>query len=166
MKAFRWSIAVLAVCFMLAAHAADKKPAIAAIDASAVTAQLTWLAGNWQLIKNGRVTDEHWMAPSGGVLLGMSRTVAKGKVVEYEFMQIRGGPEGKLFFIAQPSGQKEAAFAAISVSETEVIFENKEHDFPQRIIYTKQADGALLAAIEGPTKTGHTRKIEFFYTRR
>ena len=28
----------------------------------------------------------------GGVMLGMARTVAKGKVLEYEFVQIREGP--------------------------------------------------------------------------
>ena len=131
----------------------------------ATVERLAWLAGSWRLEKAGRVTDEQWMAPAGGVMLGMARTVAKGKVVEFEFTQVRVGPGGELFYIAHPSGQKEAAFQALSQTDTEVVFENKEHDFPQRISYRLNADGTLLASIEGPRADGTTRRIEYLYRR-
>src|SRR5688572_9402981 len=83
---------------------AEAAPAAPGID------QLAWLAGSWRLEKAGRVTDEQWMAPAGGVMLGMSRTVAKGKVLEHEFLQIREGPGGELAYVALPSRQKEATF--------------------------------------------------------
>jgi len=143
--------------------AADAPPG----PATAVMAvnQLGWLAGHWRMEKGGRVVDEQWMAPAAGVMLGMSRTIARGKVVQHEFTQIREGPGGTLYFIAMPSGQKEAAFQIVSLSATEVVFENPQHDFPQKISYTLQPDGALLAAIEGPGKDGQTRRIEFPYKR-
>jgi hypothetical protein len=126
--------------------------------------KLTWLAGSWRMEKAGRVVEEVWMAPSGGVMLGMSRTVVKGRVTEYEFMQIREGPGGELFFVAAPSGQKEAAFQLLSLADNGVIFENPQHDFPQRILYTREADGSVLAAIEGPIGMDDKRKrIEFPY---
>jgi hypothetical protein len=128
--------------------------------------KLAWLAGSWRTEMAGRVTEEQWMAPSGGTMLGMSRTVVKGRVVEYEFMQIREGPGGTLFFIAQPSGQKEAAFQLLSLADNGVIFENPAHDFPQRILYTREADDSVLAAIEGPLMADDSRKrIEFPYKR-
>ena len=71
--------------------------------------KLAWLAGHWRLEKGGRVIDEHWMAPAGGVMLGMGRTVSKGKELEHEFLQIREGPDGVLYYVAQPSGQPEAS---------------------------------------------------------
>jgi hypothetical protein len=111
------------------------------------------------------VIDEQWMAPSGGVMLGMARTVAKGKVQEHEFLQIREGPGGELFYVALPSKQKEAAFKLITQSETETVFENKEHDFPQTIGYRLNADGSLLAWIEGPRPDGTTKRIEYAYQR-
>lgn len=37
----------------------------------------------------------------------------------------------------------------ISLGKEEVTFSNPEHDFPQRIIYLRQADGTLFARIEG-----------------
>jgi len=126
--------------------------------------KLAWLTGSWRMEKAGRLVEEQWMAPAGGVMLGMSRTVVKGRVVEYEFMQIREGPGGTLFFVAQPSGQKEAAFQLLSLEDNGVIFENREHDFPQRILYTREADGSVLAAIEGPLGMDDKRKrVEFPY---
>lgn len=127
--------------------------------------QLGWLAGHWRMEKGGRVVDEQWMAPAGGVMLGMSRTIARGKVVEYEFIQIREGPGGALYFIAMPSGQKEAAFQVVSVSAMEAVFANPQHDFPQKISYRLQPDGSLLAVIEGSGRDGQTRRVEFPYKR-
>src|SRR3954470_23065486 len=128
--------------------------------------KLAWLGGSWRFEKAGRVTEEQWLPPAGGVMLGLSRTVAKNRVVEFEFMQIREGPGGTLFFIAQPSGDKEAAFQLLTLADNAVVFENREHDFPQRILYTRQADGAVLAAVEGlPVADGTRKRIEFPYKR-
>lgn len=127
--------------------------------------RLRWLAGDWRMERAGRVVDEHWMAPAGGVILGMSREVAKGKVVAHEFMQIREGSGGELFFMALPSRQKEAAFKVLSQTDTETVFENKEHDFPQTIGYRLNPDGTVLAWIEGPRADGTTRRMEYAYKR-
>jgi hypothetical protein len=144
--------------FLLGAD--NKKPVPAAsID------RLGWLAGHWRLEKAGRVIDEQWMAPAGGLMLGMARTIAKGQVREYEFVLIREGPGGELFYVAQPSGQKEATFKQQFLTDTEVVFENKEHDFPQKIGYRLQPDGTLVAYIEGPGKDGATKRIEYPYQR-
>lgn len=143
--------------------AADPKPA--PVKAAVAINQLGWLAGHWRMKKFGRIVDEQWMAPAGGLMLGMSRTVVRGKVAEHEFMQIREGPGGALFFVAHPSGQKEAAFQVVSLSANAAVFENLQHDFPQRISYTLQPDGLLLAAIEGPGANGQTRRVEFPYNR-
>jgi len=144
--------------------AADAPPPGQAKAAVALN-QLAWLAGHWRMEKGGRVVDEQWMAPAAGVMLGMSRTIARGKVVEHEFTQIREGPGGALYFIAMPSGQKEAAFEIVSLTDREAVFENKGHDFPQKIIYALQSDGSLIAKIEGLGKDGTTRRIEFPYKR-
>lgn len=151
--------ALLFLALILAATAQEHQPGGFALE------RLAWLAGNWRLERAGRVTDEQWMAPAGGVMLGMSRTVAKGKVIEHEFLQIRGGPGGELFYVALPARQKETAFKIVTQSETEVVFENKEHDFPQTIGYRLNADGSLLAWIEGPKADGTTRRVEYAYRR-
>ena len=98
-------------------------------------------------------------------MLGMSRTVIRDKTVEYEFLLLRTEANGEINYVAKPSGQAEAAFKLIRASNTEMVFENSRHDFPQRISYTLKEDDKLVAAIEG-TKNGKTRRIEFNFQRR
>jgi hypothetical protein len=162
MKIFRMLLLALWPAVLLSAADPVAPPKL---TAAAAINQLGWLAGRWRMEKGGRVVEEHWMAPAGGVMLGMSRTIARGQVVEHEFIQIRPGPGGALYFIALPSGQKEAAFQVKSLNATEAVFENLQHDFPQRISYTLQPDGSLLAAIEGPGKDDKVRRVEFPYKR-
>ncbi len=163
MRAARHLLLFLLPALALAVDPKAKAPARPAPPPT--IAKLAWLAGHWRLEKGGRVVEEQWLAPAGGLMLGMGRTIAKGRLVEFEFTQIREGPGGELFYIAQPSGQKEAAFKLLSLSDREVVFENKEHDFPQDVGYVLQADGTLLAYIEGPAADGTTRRIEFPYQR-
>jgi hypothetical protein len=121
------------------------------------------LSGCWDLTRNGRHIVEYWTAPEGGTLVGVSRTVATGKTVEYEFMLIRESAGG-LEYVAKPSGQAEATFRSVRVSGDEVVFENPAHDFPTRIMYRRAANGGVVAAIEGP-RNGKTQRIEFPYAR-
>ena len=133
------------------------------VQPRAAVADLAWLSGCWELTRAGRHVVEQWMPPEGGTLIGMSRTVAGGKTTEYEFLMIRettGGVE----YVARPSGQTEATFTSVRASADEVVFENLQHDFPNRVIYRRVGDGDLLAAIEG-TRGGRTQRIEFPYKR-
>jgi hypothetical protein len=129
----------------------------------ATSADLAFMAGCWRLTGNNRTTDEHWLAPAGGTLMGVSRTVANGKTVEYEFLQIRDLPQG-VTYIAKPSGQPEAQFTIASKTADEIVFENPKHDFPQRIRYKRVGADRLEARIEG-TMNGKARGIDFPYTR-
>ena len=60
--------------------------------------------------------------------------------------------------------QQPASFRMVSMSEYDVVFENKEHDFPQRIIYRLVASGKLLGRIEGVVD-GAERSADFPMTR-
>lgn len=120
---------------------------------------LAWLAGCWDGSTASRESLEQWMRPSGQTMLGMSRTVAGGKTVAFEFLQIRE-QDGNIFYIAKPSGQAETSFKLVKYENQEAVFENPEHDFPQRIIYRLEKDGSLAAAIEGMNKE-KLKRIDF-----
>lgn len=124
--------------------------------------RLGWLTGCWSRARANGITEEHWMAPRGGTMLGMSRTVRDGRTVEFEFVQIRAG-EGTLVYEARPSGQPMATFPLRSATDDMVTFENPAHDFPQRIIYRRTANG-IEARIEG-TMNGTPRAVDFPFTR-
>ncbi|MDP3469757.1 MAG: DUF6265 family protein [Daejeonella sp.] len=55
-------------------------------------------------------------------------------------------------------------FRLISTKDVFFVFENKNHDFPQRISYQSQSASNVLAWIEGGVN-GKFRKIEFPYCR-
>ncbi|WP_435003586.1 DUF6265 family protein [Xanthomonas arboricola] len=122
--------------------------------------QLAWLGGCWKSDTAEPGSGEHWLPLAGGTLLGVSRTVKQGKTVEFEFMQIRAAESGQLAFIAMPSGRKTVVFPLLRLGETEVVFENPQHDFPQRVIYQLEGETKLRARIEGMRK-GALRVIEF-----
>lgn len=103
------------------------------------------------------------MAPRGGVMIGMSRTVREGKLIEHEFIRLIER-EGRLVYRAMPSRQAPTEFTSTVASDTLMIFENPAHDFPQRMIYRRQGSDSLTARIEGPG-TGGTRGVDFRFAR-
>jgi Domain of unknown function (DUF6265) len=125
--------------------------------------RLSWLGGCWAQARPDGLTEEHWMKPSGGTMLGMSRAVRDGRTTEFEFLQIRE-VAGKLAYVAKPSGQAEATFPMKALSDKEVVFEDPAHDFPQRIIYRREADDSMTARIEGTTN-GKTRGLDYPFKR-
>ena len=137
-------------------------PAVAPARDTVSIDRLSWLAGCWSRVRADGLTEEHWMAPRGGTMLGMSRTVRDGRTVEFEFLQIRSG-EGTLVYEARPSGQPMAIFPLESAADGMVTFENPSHDFPQRIIYRRTAAG-IAARIEG-RMNGTERGVDFPFTR-
>jgi len=122
---------------------------------------LAWLAGCWEVTRGTQHVTEQWMRPEGESLIGMSRTTSEGRTVAYEFLLIREGSKG-LEYVARPSGQAEAVFTAVRVTDREAVFENPTHDFPTRITYRLQPDKSLLAVVEGRV-SGQPRAIEFPY---
>ena len=121
---------------------------------------VAWLAGCWAAEGREPGSVEHWLAPAGGTMLGMSRTVRSGRTVQFEFMQFRMGGNGKLEFVALPSGQKETSFVLVSSSDGLASFEAPAHDFPQKITYQALSGGRMVGRIEG-TLSGRARVIEF-----
>ncbi len=126
-------------------------------------ADLGWLAGCWSSDGREAESGEQWMAPAGGTMLGVARTVRDSKTVAYEFLRIQE-KDGTLVYVASPSGQSTTEFPLERITEDEVVFANPEHDFPQRIAYRRASDTSLLARIEG-TVDGELRGIDFPMTR-
>ena len=122
-----------------------------------------WMAGCWERRTGTRLVEEHWLAPRGGMMLGMGRTTRGDSVVEYEHTRIYAKGD-TLVFAASPSGQAPAEFRAVSPSPDEVRFENLAHDFPQRVIYRRHGADSLFARVEG-SRGGQTRGFDFPYGR-
>ena len=111
-------------------------------------ADLSWMSGDWQTAAGGRrQIEEHWTAAAGGSMMGVSRTVAGDKTVEFEYLRIEQREDG-IFYVAHPKARCPGTdFKLTRASATEAVFENPQHDFPKRITYRKTDDG-LTASID------------------
>jgi hypothetical protein len=127
------------------AAAMISKPASAAEP----LADLAWLAGDWHG-KDGPVEmEERWTEPRGGLMLYVHRDVKDGKAVSFEFGRVAPGPDGTTTYFASPGGEPATPFRMVESKGKRVVFENRQHDFPKRILYWLDADGSLHARIEG-----------------
>jgi hypothetical protein len=109
---------------------------------------LGWLEGAWVGESDGVAMEEHWTSVAGGALLGMHRDVAERRMSSFEFLRIQTTPEGTFYF-ASPRSASPVAFKMIESSARSVVFENKAHDFPQRIRYELEPQDILHARVEG-----------------
>src|ERR1044071_5896264 len=112
-------------------------------------ADISWISGHWQTEPGGRrQIEEHWTSVAGATMMGMSRTVAGDKTVEFEYLRIEQREDG-IYYVAHPKARCPGTdFKLTPASATEAVFENPQHDFPKRIIYRKTDDG-LTASIDG-----------------
>jgi hypothetical protein len=124
--------------------------------------ELAWLAGSWISDKNGVVTREAWLAPKDGAMGGVGQTNRTGRKPFIEAVKITTEPAGPTF-TATVAGQAPTAFVRLPGPPGEAVFENKTHDFPQRVIY-RQCGVELCAAIEGMVK-GELKRTEWRYQR-
>lgn len=139
----------------------------AAQQLNALLEPLKPLLGSWEMNSSeGRII-EVWKYDSPGKLSGKSYSIGKDKdstlLEEVDIVE----REGQLYYIPTVSGQnagRPVEFTLKSRSGGIYVFENKEHDFPQRVCYHLQSSNELLAWIEGE-KNGKTRKSEFRYRR-
>jgi hypothetical protein len=122
-------------------------------------ARLAWMAGCWRQ-PGDPGSEEQWLAPAGGTMLGVGRIVRQGKATEWEFMRIASEADGRLVFHAQPSGKAPDSFPAITLTDTEVVFENLQHGFPQRVVYGNDGPDRLNARIEGQ-RNGQLRVVPY-----
>ena len=136
---------------------------VGALPAAPVGAQepglerLAFMAGCWA--QEGDGLREQFTAPTANMVLGMSRFVVGGEAVQFEFHRILAAESGPVL-TPHPNGVASVPFAASTSEEAYVVFENPEHDFPQRILYDGRRPDTLVAAIEGE-RDGRTVRREW-----
>ena len=155
MRAFRVTIAIL---FFVAAGLS-----IPATSSPPELKGLAWLAGNWTGLQDGMEMEELWTAPKGNTMLGVHRDVKGGRTVSFEFLRIEAKAD-VITYWASPGGRPPTPFRMIELRNKRVVFENAEHDFPNRVIYWLDAKGLLHAKIEG-TQVGKPAAEEWTWRR-
>lgn len=118
--------------------------------------------GKWKMEAEQAEIYEEWIVSGETELIGKSFSVKGGQEFMSEILYLKKFGE-QWAYVAVPEGQNITLFALVEYSPKIFTFENKEHDFPQRIIYEFHKDGKLTAAIEG-TVNGESKRKEFSFT--
>lgn len=96
------------------------------------------MTGTWEMPKpNGHVRLEIWQKENGRGLRGKGVSVAQGDTTGLETIALYKD-QHHIWYVPVVSDQNEGQpvpFKLVSDSDIHFVFENPEHDFPQRIAY-------------------------------
>ena len=125
------------------------------------------LLGTWIDKNRKSPIYETWEKSSNQLLLGKSYTIKSGDTTYLETISLSKDQNGRLLYIPVTAGQndeKPVVFTSTHSSKDSMVFENKLHDFPQRITYTFVNKDSIYAEISGPIR-GEMRRVGFGYKR-
>lgn len=119
----------------------------AAAPLRAEVADLSWLTGTWIERKpDGDWTEEYWTPPRGGTMLGAGLTGTYDSLRHFEHLRIVTGEGGSIALYAMPMGRTAVMFPMARMGKDEIVFENANNDYPQRVSYRREGD-RMIAAI-------------------
>ncbi|MCZ4318581.1 DUF6265 family protein [Aequorivita viscosa] len=129
--------------------------------------EMHWMLGTWTHETDEQYAQETWSRENDSTFTGYSFIDEEGKVVFAETMALELKSANLYLTVAsaKEKNKKPVTFKLKSSENGQFIFENKDHDFPQRIIYTSPAKDSLHAWIEG-SKNGEVKKMDFYFSKK
>lgn len=121
-----------------------------------------WLIGTWGNKTDRGIIYETWSKTNDTEFAGKSYVVKELDTIVFENIRLVQEQDG-LIYIPQVDSQNDGLpvrFTGKAISETQLIFENSQHDFPQIISYTEISTDSLVAVITG-AKNGQKRRSVF-----
>lgn len=124
---------------------APSKKAVSFIGAA------SWLEGRWENRSPEGDLSEIWKRENDSLMKGEAYFVTGKDTVFGEHVDLLQR-NGELFYIVTTRGQngeQPVEFKRTSGTETQMIFENPQHDYPTKIVYERVAEDSLVATISG-----------------
>ncbi|TDH23228.1 hypothetical protein EXU57_17275 [Segetibacter sp. 3557_3] len=121
--------------------------------------QLALLKGTWKMLAPEGWIYENWKAGAAGILMGRSYKLNGTDTILFETIVLKHDQSG-VYYIPSTENQNNRqpiTFTLVGNTNKRFVFENKGHDFPQRIIYELVNPDSLAARIEG----SRNRKFRF-----
>lgn len=121
-----------------------------------------WLVGRWENNSKEGNLSEFWTKANDSTLHGECYFVIEKDTVfgeKVELMQ-RGNDFIYEASVAKQNDEKPVPFKLKSSSDKEMVWENQEHDYPNKIVYQRVGNDSLVAEIFG-TKDGKAKSETF-----
>jgi hypothetical protein len=124
---------------------------------------LKWMLGKWQSSTEEGILYEEWKKVNDSTYSGHAYAITpEGDTTFSETAQITKS-NGAITYSVTVNEESTTDFALVDNQDI-AVFENIDHDFPQRIIYQKLAKDSLFAKIEG-TVDGEDQFEEYRYVK-
>lgn len=111
---------------------------------------------------------ERWRRLEDGGYEGIGFVMVEKDTVFVEHLRIAPDSAGRMAYRVRVPSQNHGdavAFMLTACAGDSMVFENPAHDFPRRISYALQPDGAWIARVSGPGKTGGLRVLRYRFKR-
>jgi hypothetical protein len=110
-----------------------------------------WLLGKWETPHAGGTLTENWKKANDSTYNGLSYFI-KGKDTIHSETILLQQVEDQLSYNSTIKGQDDdqpISFTLAGRNETELVFENLQHNYPQKISYTQISKDSLITEISG-----------------
>ena len=156
MKSSLVALVIVLVAFAIASAGGDPRPALDRFD---------WLEGDWVRQATRGEVIESWKRVSQHTMEGVASITSQGETRITEHLRIESLGDD-VFYIAKPRENPfPTPFKLIESDGMRFVFENPDHDFPQRILYTGDGGDGLAVRIEGLAEGGE-RGVDFEFERK
>jgi len=132
-----------------------------------IYANPVWLQGTWEQQTDDGVFSESWQKVTDSAYHGVGMFISEGDTLFSERLSIYQS-RSVWYYAALVSDQNAGetiVFELTSSKDSIMVFENRNHDFPQKISYHFISEDSVVAVVEGETKEG-SRKDIFSMTRK
>ncbi len=124
--------------------------------------RLDWFIGSWTGETSESIFTETWVKVNDTLFTGQSYFIKGNDTLGSETISLQQ-QDTSVFYVPLVEGQndnKPISFKLTYSDGTNAVFENPEHDFPQKIAYQLKENDSLIATISG-NNNGKIRSIRF-----
>jgi len=128
--------------------------------------QFSVFVGEWEFEIDNGVFGERWEQKNDSVFSGYGYMVIGEDTVSREVLSVeqQGNDIFYIVIVEDHNDGQPVKFRLVSDADNTFVFENMEHDFPQKISYKIEGNDQIQAVVEGFIE-GEPDKLELFYTR-
>lgn len=129
--------------------------------------KLRHIAGNWEARTTTGFMQEKWTRKDDTTFTGLSYSINRGVSILEEHLQLVFTNKEIQYIVTIRHQNKglPVIFKLVSIKDDTYTFENKEHDFPQQIVYHFKNNKQIDATVSGTTEWGK-KSMEFHFEKK
>lgn len=128
--------------------------------------QLQRLQGSWYMKTAKGIVGESWTVANNNLMQSKAYSVVANDTTLYETVSLenKNGAINYTVIAANQNNEQPVSFKLTSSINNSFVFENKQHDYPKRIVYTFINNDSILAYVDDGIEQS-TKRNYFYYSR-